>query len=172
METKQCNKCLELKNLSEFYRTTSNQRSLDGLRKQCKQCHSSFSHNQPNRKEVANNYYKRKKEEDPAVFMWKQAKHRAKYDYKDMEFTIMVEHILIPERCPYMGVPFQPLDKKYGYSLDRIDSDKGYTPDNIQVISRIANIMKNNATEQELISFAKGVLNVHSKEVGCDAHAM
>lgn len=85
-----------------------------------------------------------------------------------MEFTISVEDIVIPERCPYMGVVFIPLDKKYGYSLDRIDSSKGYTPENIQVISRIANIMKNNATEQELISFAKGVLVVHSKEDGCD----
>jgi len=32
--------------------------------------------------------------------------------------------------------------------------------------------MKNNATEQELISFAKGVLALHSKGVGCDASAM
>lgn len=31
---------------------------------------------------------------------------------------------------------------------------------------RIANIMKNNATEQELVSFAKGVLDVHQGREG------
>lgn len=104
--------------------------------------------------------------------MWKQAKHRAKYDYKNMDFTIDVEDIVLPKVCPYLGVGFIPLDKDYGYSLDRIDSSKGYTPDNIQVISRLANIMKNNATKEQLIAFAKGVLAVHSKEVGCDARTM
>ena len=51
-------------------------------------------------------------------------------------------------------------------------TDTNVGKDNIQVISRIANIMKNNSTEQELISFAKGVLALHSKGVGCDASAM
>lgn len=96
--------------------------------------------------------------------MWKQAKHRAKWDYNDMEFSIDVKDIIIPDLCPYLLIKLVPLDKRYGYSLDRIDSTKGYTKDNIQVISRLANIMKNNATEQELVSFAKGVLAVHSKE--------
>lgn len=93
--------------------------------------------------------------------MWKQAKHRAKFDYGVMEFSIEVSDIVIPEKCPYLDVPFIPLDKELGYSLDRIDSSRGYTKDNIQVISYKANRMKSNATEQELISFAKGVLAVH-----------
>ena len=161
---KQCNKCLESKPYSEFYKTTSNQGSLDGYRKQCKECHSAFSHNNPNRKTIANNYYKRRKEEHPALFMWKQAKHRAKYDYNDMEFTISVEDIIIPEMCPYFNVPFIPLDKEFGYSLDRIDSSKGYTKDNIRVIIYKANKMKNDATVEQLRSFAKGILSLHGDE--------
>lgn len=101
--------------------------------------------------------------------MWKQAKHRAWFDYGGFEFSITVDDIKIPEKCPYFNVPFIPLDAEWGYSLDRIDSFKGYTPENIQVISRKANIMKNNATKEQLIAFAKGVLVVHSKEVCCDA---
>lgn len=120
-----------------------------------------YQENPEKRKKVSSDYYQRKKQKDPQLFMWKQAKHRAQYDYNNMEFTIEVSDIVLPEVCPYMGVGFIPLDKKYGYSLDRIDSAKGYTKDNIQVISRIANIMKSNATEQELVSFAKGVLAVH-----------
>ena len=79
--------------------------------------------------------------------------------------------------CRYSNVPIQyKRHQRYTgentASLDRIDSSKGYTPENIQVISRIANVMKNNATEQELISFAKGVLAAHSKEDGCDVDSM
>lgn len=78
-----------------------------------------------------------------------------------MEFTIEVSDIKIPEKCPYLGVPFVLLDKELAPSLDRIDSSKGYTSDNIRVISYKANRMKSNATVQELISFAKGVLALH-----------
>jgi hypothetical protein len=35
-------------------------------------------------------------------------------------------------------------------SIDRVDSSKGYTKDNIQVISHRANNLKNNATLEEL----------------------
>ena len=95
--------------------------------------------------------------------MWKQARHRTLES--KMEFTIKVEDIVIPEVCPYLKVPFVALDPQLAPSLDRIDSSKGYTKDNIQVITRLANIMKNNATIEQLVQFAKGVLDVHSKEV-------
>jgi hypothetical protein len=36
------------------------------------------------------------------------------------------------------------------YSLDRIDSNKGYVKGNVWVISRRANVIKNNATLEEL----------------------
>lgn len=160
-DKKQCNKCLEWKPFTDFYKTTSNQGSLDAYRKQCKICHSTFSHSSENRKDVASRYYKRKKEENPALFMWKQAKHRAKYDYDDLEFSIEVGDIIIPEKCPYFNVSFIPLDKQLGYSLDRIDSSRGYVKDNIRVITYKANRMKSDATKEDLIAFAKGILNLH-----------
>ena len=46
-------------------------------------------------------------------------------------------------------------------SVDRIDSKLGYTQDNIQIISYLANLMKSHASEEELVSFANGVLAIH-----------
>jgi len=41
-------------------------------------------------------------------------------------------------------------DRFHSPSIDRKDSKKGYTPDNIWVISNRANTLKNDATIQEL----------------------
>lgn len=167
IDAKACTSCKEVKLFSEFYKLPPSQKSKDGLRWQCKKCHTNNKANKDpvKRKAYSNKHYKSRKEDNPALFMWKQAKHRAHYDYNQMEFTIKVEDIVLPLLCPYLTVPLVALDKQHGYSLDRVDSTKGYTPNNIQVISRLANIMKNNATKEQLIAFAKGVLVVHSKEV-------
>lgn len=164
-----CAKCKEVKPQEEFYRTKQNKR---GFNSYCRKCHYTKSNASPNRKKNSAIYYARKKAENPQLFMWKQAKHRARCDYNEMEFTIEVEDIVIPEKCPYMGVEFIPLDSDFGYSLDRIDSSKGYTKGNVQVISYIANKMKNNATTEQLIQFAKGVLSLHQGGAVGDAHSM
>lgn len=87
---------------------------------------------------------------------------------KGREHTICKEDIIIPEYCPYLGIK---LTKEVSStrpdstaSLDRIDSTVGYTKNNIQVISRLANIMKSYATEEQLITFAKNVLKIHDKD--------
>jgi hypothetical protein len=52
---------------------------------------------------------------------------------------------------------------KFSPSVDRIDPTKGYTKDNVQVISNLANAMKQNATKEELIVFAKWVLKTYGE---------
>jgi len=120
--------------------------------------------NKEHRAEHAARKHRERKENDPALYLWKYAKARAKHD--SMEFDLEVTDIVIPEVCPYMKTKFVMGDKQLAASLDRIDSSRGYTKDNVRVISSRANRMKNNATEQELISFAKGVLDVHQENGG------
>ena len=55
--------------------------------------------------------------------------------------------------CPLLGVPMWKNSEEpcaNSYSLDRIDSSKGYVKDNVWVISRRANAIKNDATLEEL----------------------
>lgn len=76
-----------------------------------------------------------------------RARHRAKR--KGLEFSIGVEDIVIPKECPILKRPFE-LSGEYSPSLDRLDSSKGYTKDNIHVISTRANKLKWNSTYEEI----------------------
>ena len=65
--------------------------------------------------------------------------------------------------CPYFGTPltFAQGDKDETLaSIDRIDSSKGYTEDNVQIISYLANLMKSHATPKQLLMFANGVISM------------
>jgi hypothetical protein len=102
----------------------------------------------------------------PEHRIWYRAKkssYRKKYNH---DFNISVNDIIIPEVCPYLGIPISTeindIDKPNYYSIDRIDSSKGYVKGNIQIISKLANTMKNNATIDELIIFAQNILKIHS----------
>lgn len=96
------------------------------------------------------------------------ARHRAKEG--NIEFSISPADILVPEFCPYLETKFSFENKATIPSLDRIDPTKGYIKGNIQVISWMANQMKNNASIEQLMVFAKGIMQVHSKAgTGCAA---
>ena len=106
----------------------------------------------------------RVKENSPESKMLRAAKSRAKL--AQMECSIELSDIKIPEFCPIMGYPLQRHVGTSGGrpnspSLDRIDNSKGYTPDNIQIISHLANQMKTSATPREMIKFADWVYKTY-----------
>ena len=76
---------------------------------------------------------------------------------KGLEFSIQLEDIKIPKTCPLLNRTLIEGDREYTPSLDRIDSKKGYTPDNVWVISHRANQIKNDATIQELKLIAENL---------------
>ena len=97
---------------------------------------------------------------DPQHIILYRAKQNA--SDKKMDFNLTLEDIIIPEKCPLLEIPistnFSDGNKDCYYSIDRIDSTKGYVKGNVQVISLLANIMKNKATNEQLITFAQNVL--------------
>jgi len=69
------------------------------------------------------------------------------------ECSLELKDIIIPEYCPVLGIKLEPGSHSHqdcSPSVDRIDSTKGYTKDNIWIISARANRIKNNATIEEI----------------------
>ena len=101
----------------------------------------------------------------PEWKMHQRAKVRCKENGR--EFNISVEDIIIPDKCPILGLDLNMNSGKSGAyrnspSLDRKDNSKGYTKDNIQVISQLANAMKCHATKEELILFAHWIYKTYT----------
>ena len=95
---------------------------------------------------------------EKSLFMTAKSRSKA----RGVEFTIEESDIHIPDICPYLQTPITRIHGKgivlTNASLDRIDSTKGYIKGNVQIISKLANMMKSSATQEQLITFAKAVL--------------
>lgn len=97
------------------------------------------------------NKWDRRRGWDDRTQMLSRAKYRAKQ--KGHEFTITKEDIIIPDKCPLLGIPLiknKTIQQGNSPSLDRIDPTKGYIKGNVWVISNRANTLKNDASLQEL----------------------
>ena len=147
METiRRCIICNTVKPLNHFYRHKT---SPNGRLTRCKIC-----------KDVYLN--------DPKRRLFQSSRINAYA--KGLEHTISVDDIPTPLTCRYLGVKIVYRTGKRkrvwnGPSIDRIDSTKGYVPGNIQVISDLANRMKQNATPEQLVRFARGVLQIHGDKL-------
>lgn len=101
---------------------------------------------------------------DPRSKMLARAKSRAKI--QGLTFNLDIGDIIIPKKCPILGVDLvchsgNSGGKKESPSIDKIDPSKGYVKGNIRVISHLANMMKSHATEEELLKFANWIrLNI------------
>ena len=103
----------------------------------------------------------------PAKRMLYSARRRALV--KGIPCTITEQDIqeIIPTVCPYLGIPLvsqitRGNPRMNTLSLDRIIPELGYIKSNIQVISHLANSMKSNATKEQLLIFARKILDDES----------
>jgi hypothetical protein len=105
------------------------------------------------------------KSDDYTKFRWylKNIKQRAKYYNLSL---IDLNNIWEKQQgvCPYTNIKLRlklhsdkalnTFDNPFEFaSLDRIDSSKGYIPDNIEFISVGINLLKSNFTKEQTISF-------------------
>jgi len=149
MKTKLCNICKKIKDITKFYKYS---KMKDELRPICKSCKDD--------------------QRDILTDMYRSAKKRAKR--KELKFDITHNDIRETNKkqngiCAYSGISLNwdsrskssvkwvpPYNRA---SLDRIDSKKGYTKDNIQVLADIVNRMKNALSYKELIKFCQLIVD-------------
>jgi hypothetical protein len=156
---KHCNKCNELKPLFEF---TSNKASKDGLQSRCKECDKKYQaerrkNNKESTLEYARNYQAKRREnfDYRLQMLLNSSKQRAETKGREHSITLQDIKDLYPVdgKCPVFGFDLQFNSagfRETSPSIDRIDSNKGYTRDNIQIISWKANRLKAYATIEDL----------------------
>ena len=157
--TKVCNSCKQEKLSSEF---TKNKAAPDGLQYKCRACDIEYQtkrrvENYQDGLEYSRTYQRNRRQNfDYRLQMLINAsKQRAKD--KNREHTITVEDVksIYPKDgcCPIFGMKLEFNNagfRETSPSIDRIDSTKGYTPNNIQIISWKANRIKGYASTQEI----------------------
>lgn len=141
----------------------------------CRVCKNLFGEKQRNKnREEYNKYCREKKKElyskqkrresyiqNNAKEMFYAAKHRAKI--KKLDFTITLDDVIIPDKCPIFGIDLNFNNKNNIPSLDRVVNHLGYIKGNVQVISLKANRLKNNATLEELKKIIQYMENIEFK---------
>ena len=151
MEIK-CISCGIIKSITEFYKSKN---SKDGMRHTCKNCMKLSARNYNRSDEakfMAIERDKNKWRDSPERMLLSNARFRAKKN--NIEFSLNRDDIVIPNVCPVLGIPIIIGSGKVNYnspSIDRIDSSKGYTKKNSRIISWRANVVKSDASLDELV---------------------
>lgn len=152
---KECPHCGRMLPLSLYSKSNT---SANGYRSWCKECINSNRNSELNKLKCREYYNQTGREltiqnklSNIKKYLYQSAKARAKQ--RGEEFSISLDDIQVPKICPILGIPLQynrGVKQDNSYSLDRIDSSKGYVKGNVWVISLRANRIKNDSTPQEL----------------------
>lgn len=151
VRTKICNSCKISKPITEFRESKSYK---EGRRSHCKECD----------KVRVRRYQQTPK--GRAHQLVNRAKLRAAKS--GLPHTITAKWVLerlLRGKCEVTGIPFElnfiGNDKEvhpWTPSLDQIDPGKGYTPDNVQVVTYMYNMAKAQFGPDELLRLAKAIL--------------
>ena len=164
-EVKTCRECGETKLLTEFVK---NKQSKGGYTHRCKACEKSwrqeyylrnFEHinsRNKNYREQNGNWYN-KSIEHRLRYVIQLGKDRAKK--KNIEWNLSLGFLLSlwekqQSKCAYSGVPLTfEENHPHTVSLDRLDSSKAYTEDNVQFVCTIVNYIKQRFSEDAFFDY-------------------
>jgi hypothetical protein len=94
-----------------------------------------------------------------------RVKNRAKTN--KIPFNLDITDIVVPDVCPVLGIPITyGFEKGRGFhpdgpSVDRLKPHLGYVKGNVRVISARANLLKSDATVDELERVLRDLRRIH-----------
>lgn len=167
--TKICSKCHKEKDTSEFYWRKEN----NNFRSKCKSCelenHKKYS--DKNKGKIAKRAKKWYRENNAQGKSTRQAYYKsligrmahwkARANKADIEWSLDLEFLeSLSKVCHYTGqeLTFEP-NQPNSISLDRIDSSKGYTKDNVVFCSWRVNQAKNDLSKLEYFQLCKQIVD-------------
>jgi hypothetical protein len=154
---KKCSRCGEEKFQEEFHCNRSNP---DGLCRWCKTCNCNYAASLD--KEVLRARRQRRRAADRGYRHEIRMNARRRALDCGVPFNLTLDTTpLPPAACPCCG---RKLDRKGSWdcqpSLDRIFPEKGYTQGNIHWLCRRCNVIKTNASPEELMQVALYVMKI------------
>ncbi|ARF12683.1 hypothetical protein Klosneuvirus_16_2 [Klosneuvirus KNV1] len=163
--TKECLECEQELDVKEF---SANKSVSDGLQSYCKNC--KFGQMQSCMSDF-DSFINR---------LYLDIVHNAKRRAKNIPVEISVDDLrdLYKKqdgKCAYTGKQLtairyavrndQHIMNKWNVSVDRIDSNKGYTTDNIQMVCAIINRMKTDLREEEFLSLCNDIVKANAHKI-------
>jgi hypothetical protein len=158
--TKKCSKCGDVKDIELFHKDNH---LKDKHRSICADCGRAQSKRyQRNHMKVYHELNKRYRETLKGRFrVWKlNAKNR------DISFDITLQDLeKMPQKCYYTGMFLTYESNQCNtISLDRLDSSKGYAPDNVVFCCAWVNIMKQSMSYEQFILGCRIILDHHNRK--------
>lgn len=150
-ETKKCTKCTKRKSLTSFHRNVGKR---DGRHSQCKQCRNTSVSIRVNAARLDHR--------GRAQALWKDGRNRARK--KRVDWTLPKDWIadrVALGKCERTGIQFELENSSGGWrnprapSIHRVDSSRGYTPDNCQMVAYQYNAALNEWPEELFAELAK-----------------
>jgi hypothetical protein len=163
LQTRTCTKCAACLPFDKFGKAKKGKYGLQSICKKCCREHyyvpkkSEIMHRhrlrratpegKENEKSWRNNYRRVHRLKRMLI----EARYRAAK--RGFEFTITLNDLSIPDRCPILGIPISCLAESRADgspSIERIDNSLGYVKGNVIIVSWRANRIKSDATLDEL----------------------
>ena len=150
MISRYCPCCQTVKEEIYFYKSKYTSHGLDIYCKECKSIK-----NKPGSKRFQQSIF------GIATHLRNKAKQRAKE--KGLLFDLSRDFILKALEngvCQVTNIPFNTEIRRGAHfpSVDRIDSTRGYTEDNVQIVIWMYNAAKGTFTHRDVVNFAKAIL--------------